>query len=165
MNDVVAGSDPTAVAAAARARPVWEVYCGAGNDLIHDLIVDLLHMADVDGHAGGGRYAAQRALEDYGMERFGPVEVAPFPPRSRAYLSQVRPVGCRMWITVEEGDEPRATASSLTRLMQAADLRTGELAGFLDDLVRGECVTADDGAAFRVRRNPLRRAGRVDPHA
>ncbi|WP_338684547.1 hypothetical protein QD712_29395 [Streptomyces acidiscabies] len=158
MGDTVSNGDSTASESADRAREVWEVYCDSAKDVIHSLIVDLLHLADVDGHPGGGRYAAERAVEDYGIERFGLFEGAPLPPRTRAYVAEVLPVGYQAWVGVDEGDEPREAGASLTRLMQAADLATGELGGFLEDMARGECVTADDGTAFRVRRNPFHSA-------
>ncbi|MDX3387555.1 hypothetical protein PV682_39850 [Streptomyces niveiscabiei] len=163
MGDTVSSGDSTASESADRARRAWEVYCDSHKDMIHGLIADLLHLADVDGYPGGGRYVAERAVEDYGIERFGLFEGVPLPPRTCAYVAEVLPVGYRAWVGVDEGDEPREAGASLMRLMQAAELATGELGGFLEDMARGECVTADDGTVFRVRRNPFHLAARVAP--
>ncbi|MEU1312600.1 hypothetical protein ABZ419_27425 [Streptomyces cinnamoneus] len=139
--------DLTAADRAERARTVWEMYRDLHGERIHYLIADLLHLADVDEHPGGGDYAAQRAAAHYDAER-------PVWGKTPVYLAQYRPAG-KDWITVARGDETveaHEVASCMWRLMQKADLRTGEIQMHINDLAQGSVITADNGTAFRVIR-------------
>ncbi|MEV5774249.1 hypothetical protein AB0L49_23815 [Streptomyces antimycoticus] len=137
---------------AERARTVWEMYRDLHGDEIHYLIADLLHLADVDEHDGGGAYAARRAVADYVDER----SVWSAEPKAPKYLGQFRPAG-KEWITLIEGDEtaePEDVASGLWVYMQKADFRTGEIPAHVEDLAGGAVLVADNGTAFRVIENP-----------
>ncbi|MFI9311199.1 hypothetical protein [Streptomyces triculaminicus] len=137
---------------AERVRVLWETYRDLHDGEIRFFIADLLHLADVDEHPGGGAGAVQSAVEYY-MEERKVWEEQP------VYLAQFLPAGKSDWVTVARGDdtvEARDVAMCMWRLMQKADLRTGEIPMHIDDLVRGAVVTADNGTAFRVIKNPDR---------
>ncbi|CUW33431.1 hypothetical protein [Streptomyces reticuli] len=120
------------------------------------LIADLMHLADVDEHPGGGLRAVLNAARYYGSEQpTWPVEQ----PTGPKYLGQFRPKG-EEWITIAEGDdsvEPEDVAGLLWPQMQRADFRTGEILAHVQDLARGHVLVADNGTAFRVIENPARK--------
>ncbi|MFE7447798.1 hypothetical protein ACFU7X_45885 [Streptomyces chartreusis] len=146
MNSVA--DDLTTPDRAARARMAFELYQGAYEAAhISDLIGDLMHLADVDGHPGGAARAARHALRDY-MD-----ETPTMPP---VYVAQMRPKGGD-WITVGEGDDSvdlRDVANLLWRQLQKHGFRTGEIALHIDDIVRGDVLTAENGTEFRAFKTP-----------
>ncbi|MGW3200014.1 hypothetical protein ACWDBD_36715 [Streptomyces sp. NPDC001118] len=145
-------SDLTTPDRAERARIAWELYRDLHGDKIEYLIADLMHLADVDEHPGGGAHAARRAVAHYVGE--GPTW--PVEPQAPLYLAQYRPKGGD-WITVAEGDdsvELRDVANCLWRLMQKHGFYTSEIALHIDDIVRGDVLTAENGAEFRAFKNP-----------
>ncbi|MFE1075142.1 hypothetical protein ACFW5W_28485 [Streptomyces sp. NPDC058783] len=143
------GSLLTACERAFRARLAWQMYRSVHGGEVRDLIADLMYLADVDRHPGGGANAAREAVCSYANEQLRP-EPVPF------YLGQYRPTG-QDWITVAEGgtDVERAdVAGCLWHVLQRADMHTGEIPAHVQDLARGRVLVADDGTAFRVIENP-----------
>ncbi|MEJ8653724.1 hypothetical protein WKI65_38180 [Streptomyces sp. MS1.AVA.3] len=135
-----------------RARVAWELYRDLHGEEIHYLIADLMHLADVDEHSGGGAHAAQRAVSDYIAEQ----PVWPTEPEVPVHLGQIRPAG-QDWTTVATGDdtvEPMHVAGCLRGLLRKAELRASEIQMHIERLARGEVVTASNGTAFRVIKNP-----------
>lgn len=144
--------EPTTVDCAERARMVWEMYRDLHGDEIHFLIADLMHLADVDEHPGGGVLAVREAMAHYADEQ----PIWPAEPTAPRYLAQFRPKG-EDWITAATGDETvelREVASSMWRLMETHGFRPAEITLHLDDLVRGDVLTAEDGTEFRAIENP-----------
>ncbi|GAA3312097.1 hypothetical protein [Streptomyces cinereospinus] len=145
----IADDSPTTPDRAAKARLAWELYHGAHGGEISDLITDLMHLADVDDHQGGGARAARHAVADF-------LDEQPIWEPTPVYLGQYQPAG-QDWITVAQGDEstePEDVAGCLWTLMQKADFRTAEIPEHVKDLARGEVLVADNGTAFRVIKNP-----------
>ncbi|MFF8293614.1 hypothetical protein ACF068_31020 [Streptomyces sp. NPDC016309] len=137
---------------AARARVFWEAYRELCGEEISNLITDLMHLADVDEHFGGGAHAVRQAVADYVAEQ----PVWPRQMKTPRYLGQFRPAGSG-WLTIATGDEtaePMDVAGCLWDRMQKAGFRTGEIQAHMQDLVAGEVLVADDGTAFRVIDNP-----------
>lgn len=142
---------------AERARAIWEMYRDLhGGEEIAYLIADLMHLADVDEHPGGGLRAALKGARYYSSEQpTWPVEQ----PKEPKYLGQFRPKG-EEWSTIAEGDdsvEPEDVARLLWTQMQKADFHTDEIPAHVQDLARGNVLTADNGTAFRVIENPARK--------
>ncbi|MGW2724107.1 hypothetical protein [Streptomyces sp. NPDC001492] len=138
--------DPTTPDRADRVRLAWDLYQGAypGAEL-SDMIADLMHLADVDEHTGGGGHAARRAVVDY-------MDEGPAWPKPVVYVAQMRPKGGD-WITIGEGDDTvglRDVANVLWPQLQKHGFRTGEIPLHIDDIVRGEVLTAENGTEFRA---------------
>ncbi|MEV6179926.1 hypothetical protein [Streptomyces sp. NPDC052015] len=155
MDDISQGaSDLTTPDRAARARTAWELYHGAYGGEVADLVTDLLHLADVDELPKGGADTVRRAAASYVAQLpLWPVKASKPAP---VYLAQYRPKGGN-WITVAEGDattEVRDVANCLWYLLQKHGFRTGEIALHIDDIARGDVLTAEDGVEFRAIRNP-----------
>lgn len=68
--------DLTTPDCAERARTVWAMYRDLHGDQIPYLITDLLHLADVDEHPGGG------IPRPAGWTRYPPTPPAPTPPKN-----------------------------------------------------------------------------------
>ncbi|MDG5807887.1 hypothetical protein P9869_35625 [Streptomyces ossamyceticus] len=150
MHHIVEDDDPTTPDRAARARMAWELYRGAySGSEIGDLITDLMHLADVDEHLGGGAHAGHQGVNAY-------LDEQPTWEKPAVYLVQFRPKGGE-WITIVKGDdsvELREVADHLWTVLQRHGFRTGEIASHIDDIVRGDILTAECGAEFRAFKNP-----------
>jgi hypothetical protein len=56
-----------------------------------------------------------------------------------------------LWRTVQTSENGRDAAwGALTNEMETRGLRYSELAGHIDDMLRGEVLTAEDGTGFRI---------------
>lgn len=149
-----AETDPTTPDRADRVRLAWELYRGAyPHSELSDMIADLMHLADVDEHTGGGAHAARRAVVDY-------MDEGPAWSKQPVYVAQMRRKG-QDWITVGEGDDTvdlRDVANLLWPQLQKHGFRTGEIALHIDDIVRGDVLTAENGTEFRAFAVAARRA-------
>ena len=135
-----------------RARWAWELYSTLNGATLPSLIADLMHLADVDEHIGGGVGAARQAAAEYEAAQ----PTWPTGSKTPKYLGQIRPAG-EPWKTVVEGDETTwrvDVAGCLWPLLQRNDFRTGEISAHVEDLARGPVLVAENGTAFRVITNP-----------
>ncbi|MGN9763106.1 hypothetical protein [Streptomyces sp. SD31] len=150
----LAEHEPTTPDRAERVRLSWELYRAAyPHSEPSDMIADLMHLADVDEHTGGGAHAARRAIVDYMDE--GPDWSTP-----PVYVAQMRRKGGD-WITIGQGDdtvELRDVANLLWSQLQKHGFRTGEIALHIDDIVRGDVLTAENGTEFQAFKVDDRRA-------
>ncbi|MFJ2589658.1 hypothetical protein [Streptomyces sp. NPDC087538] len=150
-------SDMTTPDRADRARKAWALYGKESGDAegspIEDLIADLLHLADADGHPGGAAGVASRAVRAYEAEvaTWPAVQVEANGESEDAgrFLAQVRGAESD-WLTVGQGDDRRTVAGHLWKAMQVAGFRFSELAAHTEDLIKGYVLTSDDGFEFRV---------------
>lgn len=153
MDDIALSSGLTTPDRADRARMAWEIYSAAHGGEVCDLVADLLHLTDVDEHPGGGVFTAHRAVTHYEAE----MPTWPAERKVPVFLAQFRPNREADWITVGTGDETvelREVANLLWTLLQKHGFRTGEIALHIDDIVRGDVLTAENGAEFRALKNP-----------
>ncbi|MEU9535887.1 hypothetical protein AB0D00_26710 [Streptomyces sp. NPDC048213] len=152
-----------------RARKAWELYRGEHTDgvtvpdenRVADLITDLLHLAETDGHPGGASEAAAWALLNYAEELpagSGGSEADAVPVGGALYCAQVCGVhtrdlaadGAEGWLTVAIGGDRRVVAEQLRKPMQLNGIYYSDLHFLVQDLVEGKVVTSDVGFSFRV---------------
>lgn len=144
-------SDLTTPDRADRARQAWDLYQAAHGGKLQDLIADLMHLADVDEHPGGGKYAARHAVINYASEL--PTWPAGTKEYTGSYLAQTRPAG-QGWITVGDGDDVLAVAEDLVHGMHRVGFRMADMSEHVKDLAAGLILTSEQDHEFRVIANP-----------
>ncbi|MEU5164304.1 hypothetical protein AB0G74_32450 [Streptomyces sp. NPDC020875] len=137
---------------AGRARALWDAYRSAHGDALSSLFADLMHLADVDGHASGGVSIVRGAAAEYLAAH--PEWVIDEPP---LYRAQYLPAGQLKWVTVAEGDrtvEPQDVACCLWNRMKDAGMDTELMPDMAEDMVRGVTLLAENGTGFRLVTKP-----------
>ncbi|GAA1561992.1 hypothetical protein GCM10009678_51130 [Actinomadura kijaniata] len=134
-----------------RARKAFDLYRTEHGGLLQDLVADLMHLAEVDECPGGAVTVVKWAVIAFLAEQPSwPTEES---AGGEHYVGQAGMADD--WVSVECGEDPREVAHEMVPLMLHAGFYSCDMAGHIDDLIKGHILTAETGIAFRIIKSEL----------